>query len=97
MTWERRKRAVLEMREFAGVRAQHVIGWQGLRKECGCYYVEGLRLDKREPTFGVGWCERHEVHVRRAWDTYTNMPPSDRVAHELYEELLDREIALAPS
>jgi len=96
VTWEVRKRALIEMREFDGKRVQHVIGWEGVRKECGCWWVEGLRLDKNESTFGAGHCERHEVQVRRAMDTLRHMPPTARPVHELLQEQVDHEIRLSP-
>jgi hypothetical protein len=97
VTWEIRKRAHIEMREFEGKQVQHVIGWQGVRKECGCYWLEGLRLDVREPTFGAGACERHEAQLRRAMDTLRHMPPTARPMYELLQEQVDHEIRLSPS
>lgn len=91
MTWRRDKRAIWEEREFDGKRVQHVVGWEG-RRHCGCYYVQGMRLDKHEMTFGAGACDQHEAQVRRALDAFLNMPPQDREAHALFQELLEAEL-----
>lgn len=92
MTWVRTKRAIVERRDFGGVNVEHVIGWVGVRSECGCRYVQGRRLDDDEPTMGVTPCDQHGAQTRRAFETFALMPPSDRVAFELWQELLDREI-----
>lgn len=93
--WRREKRAIWESREFDGRRVQHVIGWVGTR-HCGCIYMEGMRLDKNEPTFGATGCEQHGAQNARAMDVAQHLPPQPDVMHELWERLLDAEIDAAP-
>ena len=94
--WTKTKRAIVEARVFDGKLVQHVIGWV-VARPCGCYLVLGMRIDKREPTTGVGACERHEVHVRRAFDYLTNSPPSEQEIGQMFAEALEREIEIAPA
>jgi hypothetical protein len=89
--WTREQRAIWEMREFQGVHVQHVIGWVG-RRHCGCVYVEGVRLDKDELTFGATPCEMHGAENARAMEVVKHMPPQAVPMHELWEQRLDFEI-----
>jgi hypothetical protein len=91
VTWVREKRAVWEMREFDGKPVQHVIGWMDTR-HCGCYCVEGMRLDKNEITFGARACDDHDSEVTSAMQKFKTMPGQAVELHELWEEILDHEI-----
>lgn len=91
MSWKRMKRAILETREFDGREVPHVIGWMDER-HCGCYFVEGMRLDKNEMTAGAGACDEHEKEVAETMRKYKETPGQEIEAHEFWIELLENEI-----
>ena len=86
-TWARWKVARAEVAN--GV--LQATGWEG-RRECGCGYFQGVRLDNGEMTFGAAPCPQHGAENRRALDTVKRMPPSDEQMHELWQQQLDAEI-----
>lgn len=90
MSWgEQTKVAYTVRHPSAGTQA---IGWTRLR-DCGCLAMRGVRLDLREPTFGIRPCPAHHDECGRALLEIQTMPPSDREIFELACDLLDRQIA----
>jgi hypothetical protein len=94
--WERRKRAIVEEREFDGKFVMHVQGWHVIR-HCGCFLALGMRMDKHEATAGVEPCSQHGAHVERVLDLIRNSPPSEREMGQMFAEELERELTISPA
>ncbi len=89
MSWQRHKIARVEqLPEMGGL---HIAGIEAIR-HCGCQAQIGMRMDKRETTFGVTPCDQHGGGTARAMDTFKHMPPQEDEVIELWAHLLESEI-----
>lgn len=61
-------------------------------RDCGCYAVVGMRLDKMEGTFGAGACADHETVVQRTLVAYGSVEDSDVEVLALWRDMLDAAI-----
>ena len=69
-----------------------VYGWLHA-KPCGCYCLEGMRLDKHEPITGVGPCELHKAECEAFLERLgSDMPDPDRPLHYVVTEYFDEAI-----
>lgn len=94
--WERVQRAILDARVFDGRPVQHIVGWQVVRRACGCMIELGMRLDRNEMTSGVVPCPQHGAQGQRALDVLLHMPPSEQEVGQLFAQILERELELSP-